>query len=95
MSFDLPVKRDVVLYLTHADTNTDSPGQPLVTVTPPYLKILKGTTSAEVTVQALERGAPRHIADHGERSVGRPARRQRERDGGDRGLTRPRRPAPS
>ena len=57
-SFDLPVKRDVVLYLTHADTNTDSPGQPLVTVTPPYLKILKGTTSAEVTVQALS--AARH-----------------------------------
>jgi hypothetical protein len=58
VSLDLAAKRDVVVYLANADTNTGSPGQPLVTVTPQYLKILKGATSAQATVQALS--AARH-----------------------------------
>ena len=70
-SLDHPAKRDVVLYLSNADTNSDSPGQPLVTVSPRYLV-------AHGDDQRRSHGAgggcrpPRHVADHGERSLGTP-----------------------
>jgi len=52
ITLNRPAKRDTVLYVAHADTNTITPGQPLVTV-PQFIKVLKGATSAQATVQAV------------------------------------------